>query len=140
MKCLSIKNPWAWMIINGKKTMEIRTWKTDYRGRILIHAGLKYDSNFFTFDHGFPTDFEYGSIIGCADLVHVKELDFIQYANSSEQHQIPIYVKNYKFPGNLTPPKKCYGWILKDVIKYDDPIPYKGQLGLFNAKLTTIGR
>ena len=39
MKALSIRQPWAWAIIAGYKTIENRTWQTSYRGPLLIHAG-----------------------------------------------------------------------------------------------------
>lgn len=38
MKALTIKQPWASLIAHGLKNIENRTWKTNYRGRILIHA------------------------------------------------------------------------------------------------------
>lgn len=40
---LSIQQPWAWLIVNGLKDVENRTWKTNYRGPLLIHAGKKVD-------------------------------------------------------------------------------------------------
>jgi hypothetical protein len=43
MKTLSIRQPWASMIINGPKPVENRTWKSNYKGRLLIHASKKYD-------------------------------------------------------------------------------------------------
>ena len=39
MKVLTIKQPWASLIINSYKKYEFRSWKTNYRGKILIHAG-----------------------------------------------------------------------------------------------------
>lgn len=39
IKVLSVKQPWAWAIIAGFKTCENRTWGTNYRGPLLIHAG-----------------------------------------------------------------------------------------------------
>ncbi|MFA5377738.1 MAG: ASCH domain-containing protein [Dehalococcoidia bacterium] len=43
MECISVKQPWAALIVCGAKDVENRTWKTDYRGRILIHAsGIPY--------------------------------------------------------------------------------------------------
>lgn len=39
MKALSIRQPWAWLIVNGHKDIENRTWESLYRGPILIHAG-----------------------------------------------------------------------------------------------------
>lgn len=35
---LSIKQPWAALVVQGLKTIEIRRWPTARRGRILIHA------------------------------------------------------------------------------------------------------
>jgi hypothetical protein len=42
---LSIRQPWAWMIVHAGKDIENRTWKTNFRGRFLIHAakGCTYD-------------------------------------------------------------------------------------------------
>ena len=39
LPCLSVRQPWAWLIVNGIKSIENRTWRTKFRGRILIHAG-----------------------------------------------------------------------------------------------------
>jgi hypothetical protein len=38
VKALSIRQPWAWLIVNGYKDIENRTWPTRFRGRVLIHA------------------------------------------------------------------------------------------------------
>jgi len=37
--CLSVRQPWAWLICNGGKDIENRNWPTHFRGRVLIHAG-----------------------------------------------------------------------------------------------------
>ena len=38
MKALSIRQPWAWLIVNGHKDIENRGWPTNYRGNFLVHA------------------------------------------------------------------------------------------------------
>lgn len=38
MKAISIRQPWAWLIVTGKKDIENRNWKTNFRGPVLIHA------------------------------------------------------------------------------------------------------
>jgi hypothetical protein len=43
MKALSIRQPWASMIVLGLKPVENRSWKSNFRGRMLIHAGKKFD-------------------------------------------------------------------------------------------------
>jgi hypothetical protein len=37
-RCLSVRQPWAWLIVNGHKLIENRKWPTRFRGRIWIHA------------------------------------------------------------------------------------------------------
>lgn len=41
MKALSIRQPWAWLIVNGYKDIENRSWKTKHRGPVLIHASAR---------------------------------------------------------------------------------------------------
>ena len=38
MKALSVRQPWAYLIASEQKTIEVRSWQTDYRGKILITA------------------------------------------------------------------------------------------------------
>ena len=45
MKALTIKEPWATLIIDGYKKYEFRSWKTNYRGKILIHAGMSEEKD-----------------------------------------------------------------------------------------------
>lgn len=45
MKTLSIRQPWAFLIIEGLKDIENRTWQTNYRGELLIHTGKTFDFN-----------------------------------------------------------------------------------------------
>ncbi len=41
MKTLSVRQPYAWLLVNGIKDVENRTWNTPYRGPLLIHASAK---------------------------------------------------------------------------------------------------
>lgn len=71
-KAISIRQPWAWMIINRYKDIENRTWKSNYRGRILIHASKTIDRQgvelmreiFENENEYFPSEFDTGGIIG----------------------------------------------------------------------------
>lgn len=74
MRCLSIRQPWAWAICAGARGVENRTWTTDYRGQIAIHASSKPIEK-RQFEK--PLDgslFSRGAIIGVADLIDVVEL------------------------------------------------------------------
>jgi hypothetical protein len=45
MRALSILQPWATLLLSGAKHYETRSWKTDYRGPLLIHAGNRLDAD-----------------------------------------------------------------------------------------------
>lgn len=81
MTALSIRQPWAWLIVNGYKSIENRSWAARFRGRLLIHAGkaMTADEWFDAFGFArsiipripFPhySDFQRGGIVGEAELV-----------------------------------------------------------------------
>lgn len=75
-KALSLKQPFAWLIANGHLLVDDRTWGTQYRGPVLIHAskGLYkeyYDYLKATTDIPLPAKdkLEYGGVVGIANLV-----------------------------------------------------------------------
>lgn len=135
MKVLSVKQPWASLITEGYKTMELRTWKTNYRGPLAIHSSAKacsweiYDaliklgmkqqiiSNCF---HG-PK----GQIIAIAKLDSIITLDGLWYDNHLDSH---LCDKRFFEPVK-------YGWVLTDIKTFDTPIPAKGKLGLWEFEL-----
>jgi hypothetical protein len=41
MKCLSLKQPYAELLVSCKKAIEVRTWNTNFRGQFLVHASKK---------------------------------------------------------------------------------------------------
>jgi ASCH domain-containing protein len=69
---LSLKQPWAALLVHGRKTIEVRRWATARRGRILIHAARISDPRPEAWKH-VPKELEeaahlLGGIIGEADL------------------------------------------------------------------------
>jgi hypothetical protein len=79
MKALSIRQPWAWLIVNGYKDIENRTWNTKFRGLVLIHASKGFDKegyawvldNFPKIDLPIPSQLERGGIVGVANFFAV---------------------------------------------------------------------
>jgi len=71
MKILSVRQPWAHLIIHGGKDIENRKWKTNYRGDVLIHASKAYSSsaNLPNLPDGMRNSFQFGGVIGVAELV-----------------------------------------------------------------------
>ena len=43
MKALSLKQPWVELVIQGKKTIELRKWNTSFRGEFYVHASKNPD-------------------------------------------------------------------------------------------------
>jgi hypothetical protein len=81
MKALSIQQPWAWLIANGHKPVENRTWRTKHRGAFLIHAGKKFDragydwvrATFPEIQMPNPGEFDLGGIVGQAAVCDCVE-------------------------------------------------------------------
>lgn len=80
MKCISIKQPWAWLIAAGHKDIENRDWFTRYRGPVLIHAGKYVPSNeeLFYIKREFGiivprSKLQFGGIIGISEIVDCVE-------------------------------------------------------------------
>ena len=76
MKALSLKQPWAELVVSGKKTIELRKWKTNFRGEFLIHASRVPDSNAMK-RFGFE-NLPLGMIVGKAELVDVKDYKILK--------------------------------------------------------------
>ena len=123
MKALTIKEPWASLIIEGYKKYEFRSWKTKYRGKILVHAGLSVEKDMLKRFKDYKIDVKPGYILGEVTIndcilvdekfnKELREIDPIVYGRSN-------HVENY-------------AWKIENVIKYDEPIPCKGKLGLWN--------
>ena len=76
IKALSLKQPYAWLIANGYLLVDDRTWGTQYRGTILIHASKGLYEAYYDYlkqntDIPLPAkeQLEYGGVVGIANLV-----------------------------------------------------------------------
>lgn len=124
MKVLTIKQPWATLIIDGKKCYEFRSWKTTYRGEILIHAGKNIDKEAMErLKKYLPNNIPLGKILG-----KVKLTDCIKTTPEFRERLKKINKDIYK----QSIFKEEYAWKLELVEKYSDPIDAKGKLGLWN--------
>jgi hypothetical protein len=108
MKALSIRQPWAWLIVNGHKDIENRDWATNFRGRVLIHAS---DAEEYPDQYGgsYPArESMIGGIVGVATITGCVDRSDSKW-----------------FMGQ-------YGFTLTDA----KPLPFiacKGALGFFNV-------
>lgn len=140
MKVLSLLQPRATLVVIGAKKIETRSWKTKYRGPLLIHASKKYTNDqfrlgeAFNIDHGaglgFCDDLPIGQIIGQIELAHIVESEFCFKGNEFECNgkKWCLTEKELAF-GDYSPGR--YGWLLSNPIVFKTGIPAKGSLGLW---------
>ena len=124
MKCLSVSQPFADLIVSGKKTIELRKWNTKFRGEFLVHAPLKIrteDQKRLKINKKFVT----GAIIGKAEIYRVKK-----YNSKSEiRKDMKFHFAGKNYQNNR------FGFMLKNSKQFKIPIPWKGKLGFFEVEL-----
>lgn len=143
MKAITVWQPWAQLLVAGKKHEETRSWATSYRGPILIHAAAKpaihsllelMDKEtrhlaFKSLGHTEPVvnwkkTFPTGAIIGMAKLTDCRYID--------EQYN--------EFVRTLCPAEFAFGdftvgrfaWVMEEPVIFDKPIMAKGKQRLWD--------
>ena len=122
LKVLTLKQPWASLVAEGIKKYEFRTWKTNYRGKILIHAGAGIDKEEMKkFNH---LNLEYPSkrIIAEVEIEDCLELD-------DKLNNIIISENNIAYGSKK---RTGYAWKLKNAKKINSSKQINGKLGLWN--------
>ena len=142
MKALSIKQPWASLIAYGIKDIENRTWKTNFRGRIYIHAsgtGVKDKFSALTKEQRFeaethPKDFNVLYFDDLPKSAIIGEVDIIDCVINHESiwaEKTPVKIQINK--SQLLTEKPIYNWVLENAVLYDEPIlNVKGKLSLWD--------
>lgn len=122
MRCLSICQPFAELIVSGRKTIELRRWSTRYRGEFLIHAPV----NIRVADCrrlGIETDLPTSAIVGKAEIYGIRVYRSEQEMQADSKRHLAG-----KFAAR-------YGFLLRNAMRLRIPIPLKGRLGLFEVDL-----
>jgi len=117
MKAISIRQPWAWLIVQGYKDVENRMWSTSYRGPILICASKALDPYFEEIRAEMREDFG----------VEIPDAQHIERGGIVGQATIVDCVTDHDSDFFSGP----YGFVLEDA----QPLPFqpcKGRLGLFD--------
>lgn len=130
MRALSIRQPWAWLIIHASKDIENRDWRTEYRGRVLIHAGKTMTKKdweeavaFARFECGISADVLWE---GC-------EYDRLQRGGVVGAVDIVDCVDESESPWFMGP----HGFVLRNAA----PVPFtpwNGKLGFFDVPLSAL--
>lgn len=126
MKTLSIKNPWAYLIATGFKDVENRSWPTNYRGKILIHATAKDSPIAFT-AHTVLTPVQF-NLLPNSDKIKLFDANFVRSAIIGEV-EIVGCIGNSE---SVWAEPRQWHWQLKNAVLYDKPIlNVKGSLSLW---------
>lgn len=143
-KAISIKQPWASLIVAGIKDIENRTWATKYRGPLLIHAGAFDPGEIYQYlNHqqvaamskiwGLIPKLHRSAIIGQVDIVDCVINHPSVWAERTEGYEEHIKDfwgnKNWRKESQSKP---IYNWVLANPVQFDEPIlNVKGKLSLW---------
>ena len=128
MKCLSLKQPYAELVVSGRKTIELRTWNTRFRGAFVVHASGNVDRE-ACLAHGIsPHSVVRRAAVGKAFLHEVKE-----YASAKELAEDSC---GHLATGRYAYEYPVYGFVLKDAAMFAKPVYMPGRLGFFEANIT----
>jgi hypothetical protein len=120
MKALSIKQPWAYLVVSGAKPIENRTWRTSWRGPLLIHASKEIDEDGFD-----AAENLLGAKIARGPLVLGAVIGVVTLVDIVESSGSPWF----------TGP---YGWRLDDARLLAEPVPCSGRLMLWEPPPAVI--
>jgi hypothetical protein len=150
VRILTLWQPWASLVGRGK-THETRSWKTDYRGPILIHAAARWDRDllakclehpfstalaasgmlFGSDEDGWDVRMPRGAVVSVAELVRCLPTDI--HGILGEKGDGKLYrISNLDYAfGNWSPGR--WAWRFDKVVHLERPVPWKGGQGLRNA-------
>lgn len=133
MKALTLWQPWASLIAWGEKQYETRSWRTDYRGPLAIHASIRFtrELQLICWKPPFvkalirqglnePNELPLGAVLCVVDLVEVGPVQW--YRHKLSDHEITV--------GNYSPDR--YAWKLENLRVLTKPISVGGHQQLWN--------
>lgn len=165
MKAITIQQPWASLVASGNKLYETRSWPTNYRGPIAIHAGKQIDTDAFQYlisplatikqleacgiTPERVNELPRGAVIATAEIVNVWRIVYHPGTDIDVAKNISLGAESLTtdkhapdFGDFFVPTEKeialgvwtpgRYAWELKNVKMLQEPIPAKGQQGLWN--------
>jgi ASCH domain len=117
VRALSVRQPWAHLILHGGKNVENRAKRTRYRGPVLIQAALRLERKRAE-EHGLdPDELKRGAILGVVDVLDCVRNHPSKWAERGAWH-----------------------WVLANPRPFRNPIKCKGALGLFRPEARGLGQ
>lgn len=120
MRCLSIRQPWADLIVRGIKDVENRNWRCHHRGPLLIHASMNVEK--ITQRHLEAKGYTFGPFSPGCIVGAVRIVDCLPFERKKSDWHEP----------------DCWGFYLVDAVRFPEPIPFTGKLGLFDVPLNAV--
>ena len=126
MKVLSLKEPYASLIKEKIKTVETRSWKTNYRGELYIHSSQSKSpiNNERLKSLTKNIQLNSGHILCKCNLVDCIYMTK-EYVEQMKKDNYDEYICGLYEEGR-------YAWILEDIVPLKEPIKAKGQLNIWN--------
>ena len=154
MKALSLWQPWASVIATGAKRIETRSWSTNYRGPLLIHAAKRrhvgelrglgtcwyWRGALRMFSGASMFSLPFGAIVASCRLVDCQPSEYFTAVDidAARSPDLPPgtphphwYTWTEGLLGDFGPGR--FGWVLEDIRALPEPIPYRGRQRLFNV-------
>ena len=128
MKAITIRQPYAALIAESIKEYEFRTWKTAYRGPLLIHAGKGTDKKACKRFASYDLEYQVGAVIAKVELTDCIEVDdaFRQHLQEKDPVVYAGVIEDTAWKG--------YAFKLERVEKLA-PIPMNGKLSLWECEI-----
>lgn len=126
MRAITLKQPWATLVAEGLKKYEFRSWKINYRGEILIHAGKGIDSDAMKkFEH-LKLNYPCSKILAKVEIVDCIKLNKKINKSIISENEL-IYGDKYNRTG--------YAWKLDNIEKINIDNNISGKQGIWNIEL-----
>lgn len=135
---LTLTQPWATLVATGEKQIETRSWGSQYRGLVAIHASKAFPLTarelmttppfHAALDrHGYtaPGDLPTGEILALVELIAVRSTG----TDGIDEDWIQQLSEQEKAFGDYSPER--FGWLLKNALLLPQPVPCKGALSLW---------
>jgi len=121
VKALTIRQPRAELILQGRKQIELREWATGHRGLLVIHAGGNVEEDACRACSLDPATITRGAVVGVVEVV-----EMIAFSPQSWRDLRPLHLAPGADPGRWT------GWRLANPRRLPEPIPMSGTRGLYD--------
>ena len=123
MKVITLKQPWATLVAEGLKKYEFRSWKLNYRGEILIHAGKGVDLDAMKKFENLNLEFPKSRILAKVNILDCIELNKDINEKIIKENEL-VYGHKYD--------RRGYAWKLEVVEKINDDKDISGKQGIWN--------